>query len=63
MEKTQKTFAFRLANQEQAKNSEVREDKWKIRDGVAVAGCSDPMHQANFRYHRFPGIFDNGAWC
>ena len=62
MEKTQKTFAFRLAQQENARSAETGDAKWQTRDGVAVAGCTDPTHQGDYRYGtRWSS--DSGVWC
>lgn len=62
MEKTQKTFAFRLAQQENARKNVADEAKWQIRDGVAVAGCTDPTQQGDFRYGT-RWTRDGGVWC
>lgn len=62
MEKTQKTFAFRLAQQQSAVETEADQTKWQTRDGVAVAGCTDPTHQGDYRYgSRWSS--DSGVWC
>jgi len=63
MEKTQKTFAFRLAQQESARKTEAQKAKWEIRDGVAVAGCTDPTQQGDYRYSSSRFGRDNGVWC
>jgi hypothetical protein len=39
MDTQKKLFAFKLAEQ-QAKDNEQKNEKWKARDGVAIAGCS-----------------------
>ena len=65
MEKNQKLFAFKLAGQEDAKktqNVDTDASKWQTRDGVAVAGCTDPTGQGDYRYGtRWSS--DNGVWC
>jgi hypothetical protein len=65
MDKTQKLFAFKLAGQEDAKkaqNADTDAGKWQTRDGVAVAGCTDPTRQGDYRYGtRWSS--DNGVWC
>ncbi len=62
MEKTQKTFAFKLATQENVKKTDAHDGKWQTRDGVAVAGCTDPTHQGDYRYGtRWSS--DSGVWC
>ena len=50
-----KTFAFKLADQG-AKGS----GKWKAREGVALAGCSE-VALGNWRAHRRIG--DDGIYC
>lgn len=61
MEKTTSVFAFKIAQKSQ---EEAKSEKWKARDGVAIAGCSF--------YEIFPGfsdlkcnthVADGGAWC
>lgn len=56
-----KTFAFQLAS------TLKTEQQWKVRDGVAVAGCTDPtnqgMHRESVDYSgRWRGL-DKGYWC
>ncbi|HWT13325.1 MAG TPA: hypothetical protein VN231_11270 [Allosphingosinicella sp.] len=48
-----KVFAFKLAD----KNN----GKWKAREGVSLAGCTDPTGQGLHRYMTRTG--DNGVWC
>lgn len=50
-----RTFAFRLADKRPT------DAKWKARDGVAIAGCSDPTGQGDYRYKVTTS--DNGEWC
>ncbi|MEA3011144.1 MAG: hypothetical protein QOJ91_2836 [Sphingomonadales bacterium] len=47
-----KTFAFKLAN----KNSGDAQ-KWKAREGIALAGCTEFRFPDNLRYS------DNGVYC
>lgn len=49
-----KSFAFQLASKQKADNSK----QWKIRDGIAVAGCTGP----NERYSTFRS-YDGGVYC
>jgi hypothetical protein len=51
-----KTFAFKLADK--AANSAP---KWRTRDGVALAGCSDVTGNDDLRYKI--GGSDGGDWC
>lgn len=62
MENTQKLFAFKLAGQEDAKKVQSNESKWQIRDGVAMAGCSDATGDGDWRCSLWGGR-DNGPWC
>ncbi len=50
-----KTFAFKLSGERRS------DGKWKAREGVALAGCTDPTGQGLHRYQTKSG--DNGAWC
>jgi len=60
MESKQKLFAFKLAAKQQKKD--LTELKWKARDGVAVAGCSDYKWPGNLRYIGSGGG-DDGMYC
>ncbi|HEX8307965.1 MAG TPA: hypothetical protein VF645_06045 [Allosphingosinicella sp.] len=51
-----KTFAFKLADR--AANGA---SKWRTRDGVAVAGCTDVTGDGDLRYKLRLG--DNGEYC
>lgn len=59
MEKQPKLFAFELVK----KQSDKPATQWQVRDGVSVAGCSDPKNDGNVRgQSRFlPG--DTGMYC
>lgn len=64
MENGRILFAFRLAADEDqsAASAPDAEGQWRARDGVAVAGCTDPTHQGDYRYGtRWSS--DNGVWC
>ncbi|GJI95981.1 hypothetical protein RugamoR57_26990 [Duganella caerulea] len=59
-QKEAKLFAFKLAAKQENKPAE----QWKVRDGVAVAGCTGPVDFDNYReydaiYHRN----DKGLYC
>lgn len=57
---TQRTpFAFRLAD---ARDTASEQSEWTMRDDVAVAGCTDPTKQGDYRYNTTFGR-DNGVWC
>lgn len=56
-----KTFAFQLASQQKT------DKQWQVRDGVAVAGCTDPTRVGDFResidiWGTYRGR-DKGYWC
>ncbi len=62
MEKNQKLFAFKLADQEDAKkaqNLDTDAGKWQARDGVAIAGCTGPDARASSRMFGY----DGGIYC
>lgn len=52
-----KTFAFKLSD------SQSKQTKWKARDGVSVAGCTDPSGWGDYRYPARTGGTDNGVYC
>lgn len=57
-------FAFKLAE----KNDEASGDAgWRARDGVSVAGCTDPtglgLYRNNIYYNGSPAPPDEGYWC
>ncbi len=54
-------FAFHLA-QKQAGET-VRQAAWKVREGVAVAGCSGPDAYDNYRASSSWGGADAGIYC
>ena len=53
MSEQKKIFAFKLAD----KKEQTEKAKWRAREGVSVAGCSDPGHVGDFREG------DRGLWC
>ena len=57
-----RTFAFRLAERDNAAPADAAQAPWAIRDGVAVAGCTDPTRQGDYRYSTTLGR-DNGVYC
>lgn len=60
-QKESKLFAFKLA-EKQAPTNPVAE--WKVRDGVAVAGCTDPSHTSDWRdTHPYTNRADQGIYC
>lgn len=53
-----KTFAFKLSD------SRSKQGKWKARDGVSVAGCTDPEGMGMYRYpDGYTGGNDDGMYC
>lgn len=54
-----KLFAFKLAKKMDKKNQEAKpEQQWKVREGVATAGCTFPSE----RYSNYFGK-DNDIYC
>ena len=58
MNNHKKIFAFKLAE----KKEKAATAKWKAREGVSVAGCTDPTGNGDFRESLFIGR-DNGVFC
>ena len=59
-QKEAKLFAFKLAAKQENKPAE----QWKVRDGVAVAGCTGPVDFDNYRdYNEFTHRGDKGIYC
>jgi hypothetical protein len=56
-EMEKKTFTFKLADK--AANGA---SKWRTRDGVALAGCSDVTGDGDLRYNRLR-LGDSGEYC
>jgi hypothetical protein len=58
-----KLFAFKLAEkQEQTQATQ----QWKVRDGVAVAGCTGPLPDEYDNWREWGGYFqkpDQGLYC
>jgi hypothetical protein len=59
-QKQPKLFAFKLAQQQEKQIKPAAQ--WKVREGVAVAGCSGPDMYDNYRGPR-NGIGDTGVYC
>ena len=56
-----KLFAFKLAEKQTSAKPAA---EWKVRDGVAVAGCTDPSHTFEPRGpHRYTSQADQGVYC
>lgn len=60
-QKESKLFAFKLAEKQVAQTKPAAE--WKVRDGVAVAGCSGPNKLDNYRYPSATNWVDQGIYC
>ncbi|EKE87650.1 hypothetical protein [Idiomarina xiamenensis] len=56
MKQNKKLFAFKLAEKKQATQMKSQK-QFKAREGVALAGCTDPSGNFNVRYD------DNGMYC
>ncbi len=61
MNNDKKVFAFKLAEKKDNEKEQEKSAKWKAREGVSVAGCSDPRGLGDYRYRTTTS--DNGAWC
>ncbi|MCC7247037.1 MAG: hypothetical protein IT473_00260 [Lysobacter sp.] len=61
-----KTFAFQLASTQKA-DTKTDQKTWQVRDGVALAGCTDPTNQGMYResvdYSGWWRGRDKGYWC
>lgn len=62
MNNDKKVFAFKLAEKKKEEKEKAATAKWQAREGVALAGCTDPTGNGDYRYGRNGGI-DNGVWC
>lgn len=60
MNNDKKVFAFKLAEKKEKETEKAT--KWKAREGVSVAGCTDPTGYGDYRTSRYPGR-DNDIWC
>ena len=60
-QKESKLFAFKLAEKQAAQAKPAAE--FKVRDGVAVAGCSGPDLTENYRYASSTNVADRGIYC
>lgn len=59
MNQPKKIFAFKLAE----KKEKAATTKWKARDGVSVAGCTDRLGTGDFRESSLLGGRDNAVFC
>ena len=66
-QKQPKLFAFKLAEKQvntQTASPAVPPRSWKVRSGIAVAGCSEFMiGSGNFRYESRLQPNDSGQYC
>ncbi|MBR7634534.1 hypothetical protein [Janthinobacterium lividum] len=61
MHKETKLFAFKLAKKKEEEKP-AHPALWKVRDGVAVAGCTAVDSEEQYRYSRI-GSSDGGEFC
>ncbi len=61
MNNDKKVFAFKLAEKKETEKEKAA--KWKAREGVSVAGCTDPTGVGDYRYDSPYYGRDNGIWC
>jgi hypothetical protein len=62
MNNEKKVFAFKLAE----KKEKAANARWKAREGVSLAGCTDPIGDGSYReYEDYggPAGVDQGYWC
>ncbi len=57
MNNEKKIFAFKLAEKKEQEKEKAETAKWKAREGVSLAGCTDRTGGWNVRYD------DNGIYC
>lgn len=60
IQKETKLFAFKLAEKKEKEAKPA--GQWQVRDGVSVAGCTDPTGEFNVRWSQNRGV-DNGVYC
>lgn len=60
-QKESKLFAFQLAEQRQGEAKPAQQ--WKVRDGVAVAGCTDTGEDGVWKMATNWGGADSGFYC
>lgn len=60
-QKETKLFAFKLAEKQAAEAAPATQ--WKVRDGVAAAGCCDPNDDGNLRMDSDYWGRDEGYYC
>lgn len=61
MTRDRTSFAFRLADTRTAPESAAPQAHWQLRDGIAIAGCTDPKANGVLR-EAFPWG-DGRAYC
>lgn len=61
MNNDKKVFAFKLAEKKEQEQKE-KATKWKAREGVSAAGCTDKIGDGSYRTSKAPGT-DNHIWC
>jgi hypothetical protein len=62
MNHDKKVFAFKLADKKEQQDKTPRA-RWKAREGVSIAGCSDPAGNGNPREDDWFWGYDQGYWC
>ncbi len=61
MNNDKKVFAFKLAEKKEKENEKEKAAKWKAREGVSLAGCTETTF-GNYRYGtRYNS--DGGVYC
>lgn len=54
-------FAFKLAEKQQQDTKPAQQ--WKVRDGVSVAGCTDPVPDSGLVRYSTTRAVDGGVYC
>lgn len=62
MNNDKKVFAFKLAEKNEKKDKAAA-TKWKVREGVSLAGCTDPVGNGSYRMDDEFWGFEAGYWC
>lgn len=61
MNNDKKVFAFKLAEKKE-KQEKAAPTKWQAREGLSVAGCTDPTADGMYRYST-TRVRDGGVYC
>jgi hypothetical protein len=62
MNNEKKVFAFKLSEKNE-KKEKAANARWKVRDGVSLAGCTDPIGNGSYREDDWFWGAEQGFWC